>query len=303
MARPERSEHFLILLSERLVFLNAFVDKTLVDAIVARCLAAGLDVHACSIAREAGRWISFYRGEIISKPQFLGLSLTIEDADQRIAADAWCRADGDHFFYGDVYVVVGLLLGPSLAPAHISQKIRPEHRQLAAVIKRAVDTHLWVSPGYNNPEQPVAVASIISLSRLLGTERTAVLSEAASRAFAAYRQRELPIGSDGHVSWNDVRRARCLEWDMSDEIAAFVQATCLRKHNHVVLWWNADIPCVFCPLAVALDYLGAACDASSSGRCTLFGVSLEPSGMVFDFASFLEADAPNRHIVATAESA
>lgn len=115
---------------------EAYANRAIVEAVAARCRAAGISPARSAIARIAVSLITFHRDNVIQDPSY-GLVTSweslMEDAaaeiDQTMAATAWERALRDSYVSQHVYIIMFLVLD---CPAYREKLLIDEHPRVQA---------------------------------------------------------------------------------------------------------------------------------------------------------------------------
>ena len=138
---------------------EAYANRAIVEAVAARCRAAGISPARSAIARMATSLLTFHRDNVLQDPSY-GLVTSWErlmeeaaaEIDQAMAATAWERALRDSYVYQHVYIVMFLVLD---CPAYrekllIAERPRVQawHEQLADLIATVMHEHGQSTPRF-----------------------------------------------------------------------------------------------------------------------------------------------------------
>ena len=125
----------IVLLSDRLVWLQGHADVATLQDVSARCATENLSELQRRVAEEATRWIMIGRAHVVPglAPETGGIG-----RDEQIAADVEWRAEREHYFYADVYRVVVLVLGEDRPRDLGSGRSTPSWHPVVATIIRDV---------------------------------------------------------------------------------------------------------------------------------------------------------------------
>jgi hypothetical protein len=171
----------------------AYANRTMVEAVAARCQAAGLSPARSAIARMATSLITFHRDNVIQDPGY-GLVTSWEqlmeeaaaEIDQTMAATAWEKALRDSYVSQHVYTIMFLVLDSREYHAILLIDERPRvqawHAQLADIIAMVMQEHGHTTPRAVALAQRAAEENIFARIRARWTFRQ---RETTSRLFMA----------------------------------------------------------------------------------------------------------------------
>jgi hypothetical protein len=136
---------------------EAYANRAIVEAVAARCRAAGISPARSAMARMAASLITFHRDNVIQDPGY-GLVTSWEqlmketaaEVDQTMAATAWERALRDSYVSQQVYILMFLVLDRRAYREILLIKERPRiqswHQQLADIIASVMHEHGHPTP-------------------------------------------------------------------------------------------------------------------------------------------------------------
>jgi hypothetical protein len=138
----------------------AYANRAIVEAVAARCRAAGIPPARCAMARMATSLITFHRDNLLQDPGY-GLVTSweelMEDAateiDQAMARTAWGKALCDGYISQQVYLIMFLVLDCRayreilLLDEH--PRVEAWHQQLADIIATVMHQHGHATPRYS----------------------------------------------------------------------------------------------------------------------------------------------------------
>jgi hypothetical protein len=136
---------------------TAYANRTIVEAVAARCHAAGISPARSAIARMATCLLTFHRDNLLQDPSYGRItswdSLMEEAAaeiDQAMAMTAWERALRDSYVSQHVYIVMFLVLDSPVYREKLLINERPRvqawHAQLADMIAIVMQEHGQPTP-------------------------------------------------------------------------------------------------------------------------------------------------------------
>jgi len=135
----------------------AYANRVMVEAVAARCRAAGIAPARVAIARMATCLITFQREHLRQDPTY-GRSISWEalmqeaaaEIDQTIAATAWAKAMRDSYVTQNVYIVMFLVLDSRAYRERLLLDerpwVQPWHAQLADLIATVMQEHGHATP-------------------------------------------------------------------------------------------------------------------------------------------------------------
>jgi hypothetical protein len=135
----------------------AYANRTMVEAVAARCREAGISPARSAIARMATSLITFHRDNVLQDPSY-GLVTSWEqlleeaaaEIDQTMAATAWEKALRDSYVSQHVYILMFLVLDGREYRATLLIDERPRvqawHEQLADLIATVLQEHGHATP-------------------------------------------------------------------------------------------------------------------------------------------------------------
>jgi hypothetical protein len=135
----------------------AYANRAMVEAVVARCQAAGISLARSAIARMAASLITFHRDNVLQDPSY-GLVTSWEqlmenaaaEIDQTMAATAWEKALRDSYVAQHVYIIMFLVLDCRAYREILLIDERPRvqawHAQLADLIATVMQEHGHATP-------------------------------------------------------------------------------------------------------------------------------------------------------------
>jgi hypothetical protein len=184
---------------------ETYANRAIVEAVAARCRAAGVSPARCAMARMAASFITFHRDNVIQDPSY-GLVTSwealLEDAaaeiDQLMAATAWEKALRESYVSQQVYIIMFLVLDSRAYREILLIQERPQfqpwHQQLADIIATVMHEHGQPTPRSVPPGQTTGAGSPLARIR----------AALASRGGGARAERELPArdapgGADDHT--------------------------------------------------------------------------------------------------------
>jgi hypothetical protein len=138
---------------------EAYANRTIVEAVAARCRAAGVSPPRVAMARMATSLLTFQRTNVLKDPLYdpdtSWATLTEEAAaeiDKRMALTAWQKAMRESYVSQHVYILMFLVLD---SPAYREQLLIDElprsvawHQQLADLIATVMHEHGHATPRY-----------------------------------------------------------------------------------------------------------------------------------------------------------
>jgi hypothetical protein len=136
---------------------TAYANRAIVEAVAARCHAAGISPARGAIARMATCLLTFHRDNLLQDPSYgrvTSWDSLMEDAaaelDQVMATTAWERALRDSYVSQHVYIMMFLVLD---SPAFRGKlllderpRVQPWHEQLADIIATVMHEHGQSTP-------------------------------------------------------------------------------------------------------------------------------------------------------------
>jgi len=138
---------------------EAYANRAIVEAVAARCRAAGISPARSAIARMATSLLTFHRDNILQDPSY-GLVTSWEslmeeaaaEIDQAMAATAWERALRDSYVSQHVYILMFLVLD---CPAYREKlliderpRVQAWHEPLADLIATVMHEHGQSTPRF-----------------------------------------------------------------------------------------------------------------------------------------------------------
>jgi hypothetical protein len=171
----------------------AYANRVMVEAVAARCRAAGFAPARVAIARMATCLITFQREHLRQDPTY-GRSISWEalmqeaaaEIDQTIAAAAWAKAMRNSYVTQNVYIVMFLVLDSRTYRERLLLDERPQvqswHAQLADLIATVMQEHGHATP------RAVALAQ----RRVAGTPWAWIRARWAARRRATPPRRMVP---------------------------------------------------------------------------------------------------------------
>jgi len=138
---------------------EAYANRAIVEAVAARCRAAGISPARSAIARMATSLLTFHRDNLLQDPSY-GLVTSWEslmeeaaaEIDQAMAATAWERALRDSYVSQHVYILMFLVLD---CPAYREKlliderpRIQAWHEHLADLIATVMHEHGQSTPRF-----------------------------------------------------------------------------------------------------------------------------------------------------------
>jgi hypothetical protein len=144
--------------------LTAYANRAIVEAVAARCQAAGISPARTAIARMATILLTFHRDNLVQDPGYgLVTSWTdlMEEAaaeiDQTIATTAWEHALRDSYVSQHVYVLMFLVLDSPAFREKLLMNERPRvqawHEHLADLIATVMQAHGHPTPRFRTIAQ------------------------------------------------------------------------------------------------------------------------------------------------------
>ena len=136
---------------------EAYANRAIVEAVVARCQAVGISPMRCAMARMATSLITFQRDNLLQDPDY-GLvtswadlmQTAAQEIDQQMAANAWDQALRDGYVSQHVYLLMFLVLDSRAYREILLIKDRPQidpwHQQLADIIATVMQEHGHATP-------------------------------------------------------------------------------------------------------------------------------------------------------------
>jgi hypothetical protein len=136
---------------------ETYANRAIVEAVAARCRAAGVPPARSAIARMAASLITFQRDNVIQDPSYGLVTLwdrLMEDAaaeiDQIMAATAWEKALRDSYVSQHVYIVMFLVLNSRAYREVLLIDERPRvqswHETLADIVATVMHEHGQSTP-------------------------------------------------------------------------------------------------------------------------------------------------------------
>jgi len=138
---------------------EAYANRAIVEAVAARCRAAGISPARSAIARMATSLLTFHRDNLLQDPSY-GLVTSWEslmeeaaaEIDQAMAATAWERALRDSYVSQHVYILMFLVLD---CPAYREKlliderpRVQAWHEHLADLIATVMHEHGQPTPRF-----------------------------------------------------------------------------------------------------------------------------------------------------------
>ena len=138
---------------------EAYANRAIVEAVAARCRAAGISPARSAIARMATSLLTFHRDNLLQDPSY-GLVTSWEslmeeaaaEIDQAMAATAWERALRDSYVSQHVYILMFLVLD---CPAYREKlliderpRVQAWHEHLADLIATVMHEHGQSTPRF-----------------------------------------------------------------------------------------------------------------------------------------------------------
>ena len=138
---------------------EAYANRAIVEAVAARCRAAGISPARSAIARMATSLLTFHRDNLLQDPSY-GLVTSWEslmeeaaaEIDQAMAATAWERALRDSYVSQHVYILMFLVLD---CPAYREKlliderpRVQTWHEHLADLIATVMHEHGQSTPRF-----------------------------------------------------------------------------------------------------------------------------------------------------------
>jgi len=138
---------------------EAYANRAIVEAVAARCRAAGISPARSAIARMATSLLTFHRDDLLQDPSY-GLVTSWEslmeeaaaEIDQAMAATAWERALRDSYVSQHVYIMMFLVLD---CPAYREKlliderpRVQAWHEPLADLIATVMHEHGQSTPRF-----------------------------------------------------------------------------------------------------------------------------------------------------------
>ncbi len=138
---------------------EAYANRAIVEAVAARCRAAGISPARSAIARMATSLLTFHRDNLLQDPSY-GLVTSWEslmeeaaaEIDQAMAATAWERALRDSYVSQHVYIMMFLVLD---CPAYREKlliderpRVQAWHEHLADLIATVMHEHGQPTPRF-----------------------------------------------------------------------------------------------------------------------------------------------------------
>jgi hypothetical protein len=138
---------------------ESYANRTIVEAVAARCRAGGISPARLAIARMAASLITFQRDNIIQDPSYGTVTSwdgLIEEAaseiDQMIASTSWEKALRDSYVTQQVYIVMFLVLDSreyrEILLIDECPVIQPWHERLADIVATVMHEHGQSTPRY-----------------------------------------------------------------------------------------------------------------------------------------------------------
>jgi hypothetical protein len=143
---------------------EAYANRTIVEAVVARCRAAGIPPDRSAIARMATSLITFQRDNLLQDPTYgVGTSWaelmqdTAMELNKRMAATAWEQALREGYIAQHVYILMFLVLDDPAYREQLLIDVHPRteawHQQLADLIATVMHEHGHATPRYTTLAQ------------------------------------------------------------------------------------------------------------------------------------------------------
>lgn len=138
---------------------ETYANRAIVEAVAARCRAAGISAARCAMARMAASLLTFHRDNVLQDPGY-GLVTSweelMEDAateiDQAMAMTAWEKALRDGYVSQHVYCILFLVLNRreyrELLLIDEHPQVQVWHQQLADMIATVMHAHGHATPRY-----------------------------------------------------------------------------------------------------------------------------------------------------------
>jgi hypothetical protein len=161
---------------------EAYANRAVVEAVTARCRAAGIPPARVAIARMATSLITFQRENLLEDPSY-GLVTSWEalmeeaaaEIDQAMAATAWAKALRDSYVSQHVYIIMFLVLDGREYRERLlldeRPRVQPWHERLADIVVTVMQEY-----GQSTPH---AVA--LAQRRVAGTPFARIRARWASR--------------------------------------------------------------------------------------------------------------------------
>jgi len=136
---------------------EAYANRAMVEAVTARCRAAGIPPARVAIARMATSLITFQRENLLQDPSY-GLVTSWEalmeeaaaEMDQTMAATAWAKALRDSYVSQHVYIIMFLVLESRVYRERLlldeRPRIQPWHERLADMVATVMQEHGQSTP-------------------------------------------------------------------------------------------------------------------------------------------------------------
>jgi hypothetical protein len=135
----------------------AYANRAIVEAMTARCRAAGIPPARVPIARMATCLLTFQRDNLLQDPSY-GLVTSWEalmeeaaaEIDQAMAATAWAKALRDSYVSQHVYILMFLVLASRAYRERLlldeRPRVQPWHERLADIIATVMQEHGHATP-------------------------------------------------------------------------------------------------------------------------------------------------------------
>jgi hypothetical protein len=160
----------------------AYANRAMVEAVTARCRAAGIAPTRVAIARMATILITVQREHLLQDPSY-GLGISWEalmqeaaaEIDQTMAATAWAKALRDSYVTQYVYIVMFLVLESRAYRERLlldeRPQVQPWHERLADIIATVMQEHGHATPRAVALAQRKAAGTLLARIRARWTAR------------------------------------------------------------------------------------------------------------------------------------